>query len=127
VPLKLSLLFPAVCHCRGRFGVLNSGRRDIHAVTEWQFLCHRQTIVVATVIGIAKVGVSRLKPTAPTVERGTVWTDTVKRGLRAFGGQIMGGGRMLQIPASTESTFDELGSARSQRPGVLCGHHARGL
>ena len=26
------------------------------------------------------LGVSRLKPAAPTVERATVWTDTVKRG-----------------------------------------------
>ncbi len=26
------------------------------------------------------VGISRLKPAAPTVDRSTIWTDTVKRG-----------------------------------------------
>ena len=36
-------------------------------------------VVVAVVVAISVV-VSRLKPAAPTVERATVWTDTVKRG-----------------------------------------------
>jgi HlyD family secretion protein len=36
-------------------------------------------VVVAAVVAISVV-VSRLKPAAPTVERATVWTDTVKRG-----------------------------------------------
>ncbi|MGA7930745.1 MAG: hypothetical protein WCA20_32710 [Candidatus Sulfotelmatobacter sp.] len=43
----------------------------------------RQLFILAAVIsGVAavSVGVSRLRPAAPTVERGTVWTDTVKRG-----------------------------------------------
>ena len=43
----------------------------------------KQIIVVAisvVLLGIVTVGVSRLKPAAPDVERGTVWTDTVKRG-----------------------------------------------
>jgi hypothetical protein len=43
----------------------------------------RQIILgaVLTVFVVAvSIGVSRLKPAAPSVERGTVWTDTVKRG-----------------------------------------------
>jgi hypothetical protein len=45
------------------------------------------------------VGVSRLKPAAPTVERATVRTDTVKRDpmLRQMRGS-------RQIPADTEAT-----------------------
>ena len=43
----------------------------------------RQAIIVAAVVvavAAVSVGVARLKPAAPAVERGTVWTDTVKRG-----------------------------------------------
>ena len=32
------------------------------------------------VIGLVSVVLARLKPAAPTVERATVWVDTVKRG-----------------------------------------------
>src|ERR1700730_2757872 len=53
----------------------------------------RRQIVMA-VIGVvvvvaATVGIMRLRPAAPTVERGTVYTDTVKHGalLRQGGGQ----------------------------------------
>ena len=70
----------------------------------------RQALVAS--IGVAAIvlttiGVYRLKPAAPTVERGTVWTDTVKRGpmLR----QVRGLGTLVpdeirQIPAETEAT-----------------------
>ena len=37
-------------------------------------------VVVVAVVAAISVVVSRLKPAAPTVERATVWTDTVKRG-----------------------------------------------
>jgi HlyD family secretion protein len=42
----------------------------------------RALYVIVAVIVIAGVtlGLSRLKPAAPSVDRGTVWTDTVKRG-----------------------------------------------
>ena len=42
----------------------------------------RAAYVTAAVVVIAGVtlGLSRLKPAAPSVDRGTVWTDTVKRG-----------------------------------------------
>lgn len=44
----------------------------------------RRRILLISVIGVAVVlvtiGLSRLEPAAPTVERGLIWTDTVKRG-----------------------------------------------
>lgn len=55
------------------------------------------------------IGVSRLKPAAPEVERGTVWTDTVKRGamlrqVRGLGSLIPSQEFTRQIPAETEAT-----------------------
>jgi HlyD family secretion protein len=55
------------------------------------------------------VGVSRLKPAAPEVERSTVWTDTVKRGsmlrqVRGLGSLIPSQEFTRQIPAETEAT-----------------------
>jgi HlyD family secretion protein len=72
----------------------------------------RQMIMLAAVIlGVAavSVGVSRLKPAAPTVERGTVWTDTVKRGpmlrqVRGLGTLVPTQEAVRQIPAETEAT-----------------------
>ena len=37
-------------------------------------------VVVVAVVAAVSLAVARLKPAAPTVERATVWTDTVKRG-----------------------------------------------
>jgi multidrug resistance efflux pump len=55
------------------------------------------------------IGVMRLKPAAPSVERGTVWTDTVKRGSMLR--QVRGPGSLSpvqeavrQIPSETEAT-----------------------
>src|SRR6266480_1419478 len=72
----------------------------------------RQMIIGAVaVVALAAVtvGVSRLKPAAPTVERGTVWTDTVKRGpmlrqVRGLGSLIPSQEFTRQIPAETEAT-----------------------
>jgi len=72
----------------------------------------RQIIVgaVLTVFVVAvSIGVSRLKPAAPSVERGTVWTDTVKRGpmlrqVRGLGTLIPSQEFTRQIPAETEAT-----------------------
>src|SRR5215510_6823352 len=36
--------------------------------------------VALLVVALVSVGLSRLKPAAPTVERAVVWPDTVKRG-----------------------------------------------
>src|ERR1035437_9173076 len=37
------------------------------------------SIAIVVLIGVT-VGISRLKPAAPTVDRSTIWTDSVKRG-----------------------------------------------
>src|SRR5438309_5222013 len=73
----------------------------------------RRQIIWGTVgllgIGAVTVGVSRLKPAAPEVERSTVWTDTVKRGpmlrqVRGLGSLIPSQEFTRQIPAETEAT-----------------------
>ena len=35
---------------------------------------------IAVVVGAATLGLSRLKPAAPSVDRATVWIDSVHRG-----------------------------------------------
>jgi HlyD family secretion protein len=72
----------------------------------------RQAILLAVVIVLVvatTVAVSRLKPAAPSVERGTVWTDTVKRGpmlrqVRGLGTLTPTQEAIRQIPAETEAT-----------------------
>jgi HlyD family secretion protein len=73
----------------------------------------RRQIIWGTVgllgIGAVTVGVSRLKPAAPEVERSTVWTDSVKRGsmlrqVRGLGSLIPSQEFTRQIPAETEAT-----------------------
>jgi HlyD family secretion protein len=59
------------------------------------------------------IGVTRLKPAAPEVERSTVWTDTVKRGsmlrqVRGIGSLIPSQEFTRQIPAETEATVVRL-------------------
>jgi HlyD family secretion protein len=66
-------------------------------------------IIGVVVLGIVTVGVARLKPAAPEVERSTVWTDTVKRGpmlrqVRGLGSLIPSQEFTRQIPAETEAT-----------------------
>ena len=53
--------------------------------------------------------ISRLKPAAPTVDRATVWTDTVKQGpllrqVRGPGTLVPREDRIRLIPAETEAT-----------------------
>jgi len=73
----------------------------------------RRQIIWAVVgllfLGGVTVGVSRLKPAAPEVERSTVWADTVKRGpmlrqVRGIGSLIPSQEFTRQIPAETEAT-----------------------
>jgi HlyD family secretion protein len=66
-------------------------------------------VIGAVVVAAATVGVLRLKPAAPEVERGTVWPDVVKRGSMLR--QVHGPGSLIptqesvrQIPAETEAT-----------------------
>jgi HlyD family secretion protein len=65
-------------------------------------------IAIVVLIGVT-VGVSRLKPAAPTVDRSTIWTDTVKRGsmlrqVRGLGSLVPSHEDVRQIPAETEAT-----------------------
>jgi HlyD family secretion protein len=72
----------------------------------------RQAILLAVavvVVAATTVAVSRLKPAAPSVERGTVWTDIVKRGpmlrqVRGLGTLTPTQEAIRQIPAETEAT-----------------------
>ncbi len=67
------------------------------------------SIVGVGVVAAMAIAVSRLKPAAPSVERGTVWTDIVRRGPMVR--QVRGPGSLVpvqeavrQIPAETEAT-----------------------
>lgn len=76
----------------------------------------RRKRIIYAVLGIALValvsmGLARLKPAAPAVERSTVWVDTVKRGplLR----QVRGLGTLVPVeirwmPAVTEGRVDRI-------------------
>jgi len=68
-------------------------------------------IAALVVITVISVGVSRLKPAAPSVERSTIWIGTVKRGpmLR----QVRGSGTLVPeeirwIPATTQGRVERL-------------------
>src|SRR5258705_12911162 len=63
------------------------------------------------IIVLITVGVSKLKPAAPSVDRATVWIDTVKRGpmLR----QVRGSGTLVPeeirwIPATTQGRVERI-------------------
>ena len=72
----------------------------------------RQAIVLSIVILLvvaASIGIYRLQPAAPGVERGTIWPGTVKRGsmirqVRGLGSLIPSQEFTRQIPAETEAT-----------------------
>jgi HlyD family secretion protein len=74
----------------------------------------RLILYVATaVVSLAGVtyGVSRLRPAAPTVDRGTIWTDEVKRGPMIR--EVRGLGTLVPedirwIPARTDSRVDRI-------------------
>jgi HlyD family secretion protein len=60
---------------------------------------------------LISVGVSRLKPAAPSVDRATVWIDTVKRGSMLR--QVRGSGTLVPeeirwIPATTQGRVERL-------------------
>jgi HlyD family secretion protein len=75
------------------------------------------TVAVLAIAGVT-LGLSRLRPAAPSVDRGTVWTDVVKRGpmLR----EVRGLGTLVPIdihwiPAQTAARVDKI----VIRPGHL--------
>lgn len=64
--------------------------------------------VAAVLVAFVAVAVARLKPAAPSVERSTVWTDTVKKGpllrqVRGLGTLVPREDRIRLIPAETDA------------------------
>jgi len=76
----------------------------------------RQVIYVAVgvvLLALVTMGLSRLKPAAPTVERSTVWVDTVKRGsilrqVRGLGTLAPIEGSIQFLPAITEGRVEKI-------------------
>jgi HlyD family secretion protein len=73
----------------------------------------RILITAATLVAVLAVtlGLSRLKPAAPSVERATVWVDTVKRG--PFLRQVRGSGTLVAeevnwIPAVSDGRVEKI-------------------
>jgi HlyD family secretion protein len=67
--------------------------------------------VFIVVIVLISIGVSRLKPAAPGVDRATVWIDTVKRGSMVR--QVRGSGTLVPedirwIPATTQGRVERI-------------------
>lgn len=67
--------------------------------------------IAAVAIVLITVGLSRLEPAAPTVERGTLWIDTVKRGSMLR--QVRGAGTLVPeqvrwIPATTDGRVERI-------------------
>lgn len=65
------------------------------------------------VVGLVSVALARLKPAAPTVERATVWVDTVKRG--AMLRQVRGLGTLVPVdearrwlPSATQGRVERI-------------------
>ncbi len=70
-------------------------------------------VAVAVVVGLVSVALGRLKPAAPTVERATVWVDTVKRG--AMLRQVRGLGTLVPVdearrwlPSATQGRVERI-------------------
>ena len=75
-------------------------------------------IAVIVIAGVS-VGLSQLQPAAPTVERATVWVDTVKRGpmvrqVRGLGTLVPVDEARRWVPASTQGRVERI----VLRPGV---------
>ncbi len=76
-------------------------------------LIRRLTVGAVALVAVLLVslGLSRLKPSAPEVERATVWLDTVKRGpmvreVRGLGSLVPE--QILWIPATTDGRVEKL-------------------
>ena len=71
------------------------------------------TAIAASVLGLilATIAISRLKPAVPSIDRSTVWIDTVKRGPMVR--QVRGLGTLVPedirwIPANTEGRVEKI-------------------
>jgi RND family efflux transporter MFP subunit len=77
----------------------------------------QRQVILFVVAGLAIAGLSfaasRLKPAPPSVDRATVWTDSVKRGpmlrqVRGLGALVPREDRLRLIPAQTEATVTRI-------------------
>ena len=89
-------------------GVMDIARPDLKQKRKRQLMIWAGVaVVVVAALGFA---VSRLKPAAPTVDRSTIWPDTVKRGplvrqVRASTGSLVPREDSIElIPAQTDAT-----------------------
>src|SRR5436189_999687 len=81
----------------------------------------RQALYLVTglvLVGLITLGLSRLKPAAPSVDAATVWRDTVKRGPMVR--QVRGLGTLVPedirwIPSTTQGRVERI----NLRPGTL--------
>src|SRR6516225_8229466 len=67
--------------------------------------------IAGLAVGLITLGVSRLKPAAPGVDRATVWIDTVKRGPMVR--EVRGLGTLVPenirwIPATTQGRVERI-------------------
>ncbi len=89
--------------------VMDIARPDLKQKRKRQLVVWAGVAVV--VLTVAVVAVSRLKPAAPTVDRSTIWTDTVKRGpmirqVRGSTGSLVPREDSIElIPAQTDATI----------------------
>jgi len=77
-------------------------------------------VVGIVIIGVVSVVLAQLKPAAPTVERATVWVDTVKRGsmlrqVRGLGTLVPVDEARRLIPAATQGRVERI----VIRPGAI--------
>jgi HlyD family secretion protein len=89
-------------------GVMDIARPDLKKKRMRQYAVWAG--VGAVLLTVAIIGVSRLKPAAPTVDRSTIWPDTVKRGdltiqvRGSTGSLIPREDSIALIPAQTDAT-----------------------
>jgi RND family efflux transporter MFP subunit len=87
---------------------MDIARPDLLLKRKRRLLIFAGVAVVVLVLGV--VGVSRLKPAAPTVDRSTIWPETVKRGpmvrqVRGSTGTLVPREDSIElIPAQTDAT-----------------------
>ncbi len=84
-------------------------RESVAAKRRVRRIIYGLTGLVAVVV--VSIGLSRLEPAAPTVDRATVWIDTVKRGSMLR--QVRGSGTLVPedvrwIPATTEGRVERI-------------------
>ncbi len=87
---------------------MDIARPDISRKKKLQLVVY--SVFALSILAVAVVAISRLRPAAPTVDRSTIWTDTVKRGamirqVRGSTGTLVPREDSIElIPAETDAT-----------------------